>query len=141
MSLNQHQRMVQRKLQAGQRVNGRIRKILADISELENMAISSNSNISDMPANPNRNIHRMEDMVVQICDMKMSAEKELKRLLNIKAELQSYIYQVPDPTGQTILERRYFDGQTWTDIAHETGYSVRSVQRLHDRSIDQIRIA
>ena len=141
MSLNQHQKMVQRKLQVGQRVNGRIRKILADIHELENMAVSTNPNISDMPANPNRNIHRMEDMVVQICDMKMSAEKELKRLLNIKAEVQSYIYQVPDPTAQTILERRYFDGQTWADIAHETGYSVRSVQRLHDRSIDQIRIA
>ena len=140
MSLNQHQIAVQRKLQAACRVDEKIRRMIDRIAVIRNQSLAMKANISDMPGSPNRNIHMMEDSVIQAYEMEAVAEKELKHLFSIKAEVQSYIYQVEDLRGQIILEHRYLLDETWETIAEETGCSIRTVRRIHDIAIDQIVI-
>lgn len=138
--MNRHQRMVQRKLQSGRLIDRKILEISERIASLISQATAMNVNLSDMPGNPNRNIHKMEDVVVHICDMKADAEHELNRLLSVQKELYSYIDQVSDHYGRIVLERRYIRAESWEAIAKEIGYSIRSAQRIHDKALDEIQI-
>lgn len=140
MSLNQHQRMVQRRLQKARGVDEGIRRIHQRIEELRSLAASMGVKISDMPGNPNRNLHGMEDTVVRFCDMEKGLREELDSLMAIRAETLSYIRQVPDSFGRMVLERRYLDYDTWESISASMGRSVRTIQRIHDRSLEDIRI-
>ena len=140
MSLNQHQREVQRRLQAARNVDQSINLMNERIARLKTQAISMNMNLSDMPSSPNRNLHKLEDLVVDICDMEVAAENELKRLVSLKKEAYSYIYQVQDHIGQILLERRYINDESCETISKEVGYSIRNVRRTHDRAIDKIKI-
>ena len=140
MSLNQHQRAVQRRLQAARNVDQKIIAMGERIAKLRSQATAMNVNFSDMPGSPNRNLHKMEDSVIEICDMETAAEIELKHLVALKREAYSYIYQVQDYEGQIILERRYIDAQSWETISQTAGYSTRSVRRIHDKALDEINL-
>ena len=45
------------------RIDHRINSKIDQISSLHDLATKATSTISDMPGSPNRNIHRMEDIV------------------------------------------------------------------------------
>ena len=140
MGLNQHQREVQRKLQSACQIDKKIERVLDQLTIIRNQGTAMNVRISDMPGNPNRNIHMMEDSVIQAYEMEEAAARELKRLFTVKAEVQSYIYQVEDIRGQIILERRYLMDEKWENIAESVGCSIRNTQRVHDMALNQIQI-
>ena len=102
---------------------------------------SKNTNLSDMPGNPNRNIHKMEDTVIKICDIQEEAADYVLQFLDAWKEVRNCIEQVPDSKAQYILECRYLSFEDWEDIAAELGYTVRNVQRIVHEAIDQITIA
>lgn len=140
MGLNQHQEMVRQKLESVHRLDRKVKAKMQQIEELRNLAVSINVNLSDMPGSPNRNVHKMEDTVVKICDIQEEAAEDVGKFLDAWREVKTYIEQVPDTNAQYILECRYLSFDSWEEIANELGYSVRNVQRIVHDAIDQIRI-
>ena len=139
--MNEHQRAVRLKLESVQRLSRIARAKIQQIGELRNLATTINVNLSDMPGSPNRNIHKMEDAVVKICDIQEEAVGDVNKYLDARREVKSYIDQVSDSQAQYILECRYLSFESWEDIANELGYSLRNIQRIVHDAIDQIQIA
>ena len=139
--MNEHQKTVRQKLESVHRLNQKVKAKMQQVEELRNLAVSINTNLSDMPGNPNRNIHKMEDTVIKICDIQEEAADYVLQFLDAWKEVRNCIEQVPDSKAQYILECRYLSFEDWEDIAAELGYTVRNVQRIVHEAIDQITIA
>lgn len=50
------------------------------------------------------------------------------------------ISRMPDEKLTRLLELRYIDEYSWTDIAEELGYTKRSTFKLHQRALSRIEI-
>ncbi len=138
--MNQKQLAVKRNLMRAYRIDQHISSKLDQIASLHDLATRAGNNISDMPKSPNKNIHRLEDIIVKILDLETELNAEVDQLLDVKKEIMGYISQVKGREGQIVLERRYLCFDRWEDIAGEFGYSVRHIYRIHDEAIKNIRI-
>ena len=67
--MNQKQLAVKRNLMRAYRIDQHISSKLDQIASLHDLATRAGSNISDMPKSPNKNIHRLEDIIVKILDL------------------------------------------------------------------------
>lgn len=77
--------------------------------------------------------------------MKMtSLEDEIRedivKLVNLKVELKHVIDGVRRPEYRLILEERYLCYFTWEEIADDLHCSVRSVQTLHGKALEAVKV-
>lgn len=113
---------------------------LEQLQSLNELAVQANTTLSDMPGSPNRNLHRMEDVIVQIADLQTEIGKDIDRLLVRKRQIMTCINQVEDQEGRMVLEERYLRQSKWEEIAEATNYSVRQIFRIHDDALKRIAI-
>ena len=66
--MNEQQSAVKNYLSKAYQVVLRIDDRVAMIQSLRDLAVKAGPTASDMPGNPNRNIRRMEDIIVKITD-------------------------------------------------------------------------
>ena len=104
--MNRTQSTARNYLMRAYRIEQRIENKLEQISHLNDMATKATSIISDMPGSPNRNIHRMEDVIVKIVDIKAEIHADMLELVDLKKEIMDSIKGVADPELQLILELR-----------------------------------
>ena len=139
--MNRQMREVKDRLMKAYRIDQHIRSKLDQIAALHDLAERVSPVYSDMPKSPNRNVHRLEDIIVRIMDMEQELKQEVNQLLDVKEEIKGYIGQVDDREGQIVLERRYLCFDRWEDIAGEFGYSVRHIYRIHDGALKKIQLS
>lgn len=89
-------------------------------------------------ASPNRNIHRMEDIIVKIVDLENEINQDIDMLVDLKSEIMQVIKKVDDLELQTLLEQRYLNFRTWEQIAVDMGYNVRHLYRMHDKALKAV---
>lgn len=118
----------------GQRINCKIEQV----SSLHGLATKANSTLTDMPGSPNRNIHRMEDIIVKIVDWENEINQDIDMLVDLKSEIMQVIKKVDDLELQTLLEQRYLNFRTWEQIAVDMGYNVRHLYRMHDKALKAV---
>ena len=63
-----------------QRINSKIERIQA----YESLATNISSTISGMPGSGNRNIHKMENLLVKVADLQNEVQEELEQLIDMK---------------------------------------------------------
>ena len=68
-------------LEQAYRIDQRINCKIEQVSSLHSLATKANSTLTDMPGSPNRNIHRMEDIIVKIVEKFMW---QVKNQINVK---------------------------------------------------------
>lgn len=85
--MNQKQLAVKRNLMRAYRIDQHISSKLDQIASLHDLATRAGSNISDMPKSPNKNIHRLEDIIVKILDLETELNAEVDQLLDVKKEI------------------------------------------------------
>ena len=117
-----------------QRINSKIERIQAYESLATNISIS----ISGMPGSGNRNIHKMENLLVKVADLQNEVQEELEQLIDMKMEITHLINKLENREQQLILEQRYLCMKTWEQIAVDLGYHSRHVRRLRDEAIDRL---
>lgn len=99
--------------------------------------------LSDMPRSASPNLQSMESSVVRVLDLEAEIVRDEARLEALKKELHIVISrtvvsddvvryrQTSQANFQLVLELRYVDCLSWTDIAFQMGYTERHVKRLH----------
>lgn len=99
--------------------------------------------LSDMPRSASPNLQSMESSVVRVLDLEAEIVRNEARLEALKKELRTVIgrtvvddevvrcRQTSQANFRLVLELRYVDCLSWSDIAFQMGYSERHVKRLH----------
>lgn len=127
-------------LEQAYRIDQRINSKIEQVASLHNLATKANSTLTDMPESPNRNIHRMEDIIVKIVDLENEINQDIDMLVDLKTEIMQVIKKVDDLELQTLLEQRYLNFRTWEQIAVDMGYNVRHLYRMHDKALKAVQV-
>jgi 3-methyladenine DNA glycosylase/8-oxoguanine DNA glycosylase len=125
-------------LQQAFRVDQRINSKLEQVMSLRELATKATATLSDMPRNPSRGHHRMEDVIVKILGLESEINAEAERLVDLKREIVTVVDKVASTELRTLLELRYLCFKTWEQISVEMSYDIRWVHRLHNRALDEV---
>ena len=121
-------------------IDQRINCKLGQVARLRENATRATATLSDMPRSDSPNLKGMENTICKIVDLEQEINRDIDRLVDLKAEAREALAQLTNPDESLILEMRYLLRSTWEKIAEETGYSVRHVTRLHGRGLQHFRI-
>ncbi len=121
------------------RIDQRINSKLEQVASLHALATKATSTMTDMPGSPNRNIHRMEDILIKIMELEDEINADIDKLVDLKAEITETIKAVDHLEYQTLLEKRYLCFQTWERIAVDMDYDLRWVYRMHNKALDAVQ--
>ena len=138
--MNEQQSAVKNYLSKAYQVELRIDDRVAMIQSLRDLAVKAGPTVSDMPGSPNRNIRRMEDIIVKITDQENELRDEIDRLLDLRKSIHDLIAQVDVPEQQVVLEQRYLRYLSWDEISGNIGVCRRQVYRIHDAGLEKIKI-
>lgn len=138
--MNEQQSAVKNYLSKAYQVELRIDDRVAMIQSLRDLAVKAGPTASDMPGSPNRNIRRMEDIIVKITDQENELRDEIDRLLDLRKFIHDLIAQVDVPEQQVVLEQRYLRYLGWDEISGNIGVCRRQVYRIHDAGLEKIKI-
>lgn len=116
----------------------RINSKLEQVESLNALATKATATLSDMPKSPNRGTSRLEDTIVKIIDLQEEINRDIDRLVDLKADIVSTIKKVDDKELQTILEKRYLCFLSWERIAVDMHYNIRTIYRLHNKGLEKV---
>ena len=118
----------------------RINSKLEQVESLNALATKATSTLSDMPKSPNRGTSKLEDTIVKIIDLQEEINRDIDKLVDLKAEMVGTIKQIQDKELQVVLEKRYLCFESWEKIAVEMNYSIQHIFRLHSKALKNIEI-
>lgn len=119
----------------------RINSKLEQVESLNALATKATSTLSDMPKSPSRGPSKLEDTIVKIIDLQEEINRDIDKLVDLKAEMVGTIKQIQDKELQVILEKRYLCFETWEKIAVDMNYSIQHIFRLHSKALKNIVIS
>ncbi|MDU5253345.1 hypothetical protein [Anaerococcus vaginalis] len=115
----------------------RINSKLEQVESLNALATKATSTLSDMPKSPNRGSSKLEDTIVKIIDLQEEINRDIDKLVDLKAEMVGTIKQIQNKELQVILEKRYLCYETWEKIAVDMNYDIRHIHRLHNLGLKE----
>ena len=119
----------------------RINSKLEQVESLNALATKATSTLSDMPKSPSRGTSKLEDTIVKIVDLQEEINRDIDKLVDLKAEMVGTIKQIQNKELQVILEKRYLCFESWEKIAVEMNYSIQHIFRLHSKALKNIVIS
>jgi hypothetical protein len=121
------------------RIDQRINSKLEQIRSLRILAEKAGAALSEVPPDKNnRNVHRMEDVIVKMLDLEDEINADLQRLIDLKHEVVTIIKCVESPELQTLLELRYLCFNTWEEISVALHLDIRWLHRLHNKALNEV---
>ena len=90
-----------------------------------------------MPKSPSRGTSKLEDTIVKIVDLQEEINRDIDKLVDLKAEMVGTIKQIQNKELQVILEKRYLCFETWEKIAVDMNYDIRHIHRLHNLGLKE----
>ena len=121
-------------------IDQRISSKLSQVMRLRETATDCTATLSDMPRPDSPSRQQMADTICKIVDLEREINKDIDRLVDLKAEARRAINAVSDPDQQLILELRYLCYKPWNEIMTELGYSEATIYRLHGEALKQILV-
>ena len=117
-----------------QRINSKLEQVMT----LRETATKATATLSDMPRSDSPNLQSMENTIVKIVDLENEINRDIDRLVDLKAEVRQLIAALENPEQQLILELRYLCFKQWSAIMDEMGISETSVYRIHGEALKNI---
>ena len=96
--------------------------------------------ITDMPKCSASEKSRMEKTLFKILELEDYINKELIRLIGLKKEIESVIKAINNISCETILEMRYLEYLSWSDIATRLNVSQDHVYYLHRKALSLVKL-
>ena len=78
--------------------------------------------------------------IAKVVDYEKKADELVRKLVNVRLEIEIAVAKVPDSRQREVLERRYLLYQGWNEIAEIMGYSQRQVFRIHREALQKVVI-
>ena len=119
-------------------IDQRINSKLDQVMTLRETATKATATLSDMPRSDSPNLQSMENTIVKIVDLENEINRDIDRLVDLKAEVRQLIAALENPEQQLILELRYLCFKQWSAIMEEMGISETSVYRIHGEALKNI---
>lgn len=107
------------------------------IQQMESVLTSITATLSDMPRPETRNVHSLEDRIVEVEDRKRDFAKAQKAFEDIVLQTSDAIMTMEDETRRDLLLKRYTAFMTWDKIAEAMGYAKQYVYQLHRKAIKE----
>lgn len=120
-------------------IESRIRAKRAQVRKYRELAARATSSTEATRVSGSSNRSRVEDAVVNICDLEAAALVELEELSLYRRDAIAVIRRVPDVRQRDILEMHYVTGWSLRRIADEMHYQERWVQILHGQALNAAR--
>ena len=117
-----------------QRINSKLEQVMT----LRETATKATATLSDMPRSDSPNLQSMENTIVKIVDLENEINRDIDRLVDLKAEVRQLIAALENPEQQLILELRYLCFKQWSAIMEEMGISETSGYRIHGEALNNI---
>lgn len=126
-------------LQQIRRCDNQINNKLAEITQLREMATSITSTLKDdVVQSGSGGKSRVAEAVDKIVDLECEINADIDKLIELKREIMSVIDQL-DGVERDVLYKRYFQFETWEQIAYEIGFSYQWVCKLHGRALQKVK--
>lgn len=125
-----------KKLKSYTHANEKISDLIDEIELLRSKALKVTPTLSDMPKGSGTS--DKSGVIDKYLDMVGDLEHEIKRLYNVKREVEHLISTIDDWTVERIMRLRYIDNLRWEDICCRVNYSWRQVHYLHADGLNQI---
>lgn len=125
-------------LNQAHRLDQRINSKLEQIDSLHALATKATVTYSDMPRNPNKGKSKIEDIVIKIMELEEEINREINRLVDLKADITHLIKKLDSHEYQILLEQRYLCYKSWELISVDMGYSIQHTFRLHDEALKEL---
>ena len=116
----------------------RINSKIDQVASLNDLAHKATAIVSGMPHSPNRGKSTMADTIDKIIDLQEEINRDIDRLVDLKAEIVSVIKAVENTEYQALLEKRYLFFMTWESISSEMNYGLRWTHIMHNRALDAV---
>ena len=117
-----------------QRINSKLEQVMT----LRETATKATATLTDMPRSDSPILQSMENTIVKIVDLENEINRDIDRLVDLKAEVRQLIAALENPEQQLILELRYLCFKQWSAIMDEMGISETSVYRIHGEALKNI---
>ena len=122
------------------RLDSRINAKLDQLECLKALATKTSAGLSDMPRNDTPNQQWLESTVVRIVDLGAELNRDIDRLIDLRAEALEAVRGLEDADQQLVLELRYLTNRGWDEIVKAMNYSPSNVFRLHGLALRNVRL-
>lgn len=118
-------------------IDKRINSKIEQVASLEALANKVTTTYSQAPASGSHNNQKMESIIIKIVTMEEEINKDIDKLLDVKAEIMSAIDLVENLEYRTVLELRYLCLQNWDDIATNMYCGASNIYRVHGEALKE----
>ena len=107
------------------------------LDELRELTISITANITPDKVQSSGSQDKIGDTIAKIIDLQNDINKDIDRLVDLKREIMNVIDQL-DAVYLELIYLRYFEFQTWEQIACEMNYSCPWIWKLHGEALQKV---
>jgi len=119
-------------------IDQRINCKLEQVQSLRSLAEKATTTLTPTPHSDQRNIHRIEDIIIKMLDLESDINASIDRLVDGKREIMETIRCLPKAEHRSLLELRYICGKTWEEVALKMQYSVRNIHLIHGAALHKV---
>ena len=120
------------------RLDAIVQSKLNQIEALRSQVLSCTSILSDTPPAPH-NPQSRANAVARLVDLENEINADIDALVDVKREVSAVIYSLENALQIEILTRRYFEYQTWEQIAFECHVAYSHTHRIHQNALDKVQ--
>lgn len=125
-------------LENAYRINHRISSKFEQIDSYNALATKATSTLSASSGGGTKDIHRMENIIVKIADLKSEIGEQIENLIEMQTTITHMIAELDNPEYQLVLELRYLNMKSWEQISVELGYNSRHARRMRDEAVCEL---
>lgn len=127
------------RLQAVEFCFNKLEYILETYEKQRTMSNSLVSHLDGVTVQKNKNVHKVEEAVIQVEKLKELAEIWQGRYIEAWNEAEKVIDKISDPTANAILHYKYLLLFDWATIAQKTGKKESRCKTLHTMALKQLQ--
>lgn len=120
-------------------LNAETDRKIKELEDWKNKIYSITGTLTDMPRSNSRR-DKISDGIAAINEIEENINSDIEKLLKVRKNVQSKIDTIEDLKLRELMKCRYLDFNTWEEIAYKNGFSWQWVYKLHEKSLDKIKI-
>ena len=108
---------------------------LEQVSELRSMLLPGAIRYDKDKVQTSNNADSISDTVSKIMELEEKINTDIDELVELKSVARDNIERMENDVEKVILYKRYFNNESFENIAVECGYSWRHIHRLHGEAL------